>query len=317
MKHPGQVAAIAVDVSTEWPSDDYFPWLRDLCDEIGALLVFDEIVTGFRLARGGLGEYSGVTPDLAVFAKGIANGMPLAALRPRGGDARVEGALVSITYAARRSRWRPPGALRPIATSRWSRRSTRGEAAPGGLEAPRGDRPAFAAVGFDPMTAMRFEASTRAGAGRVGYLLQEWRSAPYCCGRRAQLSSTSQPKPTSMPWSPPPQLFAAPRRDRGRRGAVAAMSCGSDGRHRFPRWREARVIVDCTCIRMKTLPARGRERCLALADRAGSTALYCTLSLASVDRPGQIRRSNDLGWRWRPPPRRFWAFSINGDVEGF
>jgi len=77
------------------------------------------------------------------------------------------------------------------------------------------------------------------------------------------------------------------------------------------------VIVDCTCIRLKALPARGRERCLGLADRAGSTALYCSMSLASVDRPGQIRRSNELGLRWRPPPGCFWAFSINGDDEGF
>jgi glutamate-1-semialdehyde aminotransferase len=43
----------------------------------GALLIFDEIVTGFRLARAGAQEFFGVVPDLAVFAKGLANGMPL------------------------------------------------------------------------------------------------------------------------------------------------------------------------------------------------------------------------------------------------
>jgi glutamate-1-semialdehyde 2,1-aminomutase len=51
-----------------------------LCDELGAVLVFDEMKTGFRLARGGYQEVSGVTPDLAAFGKAMANGFPLAAL---------------------------------------------------------------------------------------------------------------------------------------------------------------------------------------------------------------------------------------------
>ncbi len=56
---------------------EFLPGLRELVDSYGALLIFDEIVTGFRLARGGAQEYFGVTPDLAVFAKGISNGVPL------------------------------------------------------------------------------------------------------------------------------------------------------------------------------------------------------------------------------------------------
>lgn len=76
---PGQVAAVAV--AGHYPDlaagADFYPALRDLCDRHGALLIFDEIVTGFRLAIGGAQEYFGVTPDLAVFAKGFANGMPL------------------------------------------------------------------------------------------------------------------------------------------------------------------------------------------------------------------------------------------------
>lgn len=51
--------------------------LRELCDKYGALLIFDEIVMGFRIALAGSQERFNVTPDLAVFAKGIANGMPL------------------------------------------------------------------------------------------------------------------------------------------------------------------------------------------------------------------------------------------------
>jgi len=55
----------------------FYPELRKLCDEKGIVLVYDEIVTGFRLALGGIQEYYGVTPDLAVFSKGMANGMPI------------------------------------------------------------------------------------------------------------------------------------------------------------------------------------------------------------------------------------------------
>ncbi len=53
--------------------------LRSLTARHGALLIFDEIVTGFRLARAGAQQYFGVTPDLAVFAKGMSNGVPLSA----------------------------------------------------------------------------------------------------------------------------------------------------------------------------------------------------------------------------------------------
>jgi glutamate-1-semialdehyde 2,1-aminomutase len=55
----------------------FYPALRELTRQHGALLIFDEIVMGFRLARAGAQEFFGVTPDLAVFAKGISNGAPL------------------------------------------------------------------------------------------------------------------------------------------------------------------------------------------------------------------------------------------------
>ncbi len=60
------------------PPPGYLEAVRDLCDENGSLLVFDEVVTGFRFSLGGAQEYFGVTPDLACFAKAMANGMPLA-----------------------------------------------------------------------------------------------------------------------------------------------------------------------------------------------------------------------------------------------
>ena len=76
---PDQVAAVVIAAS--YPDmergEEFYPALRKLTQEKGALLVYDEIVTGFRVAIGGVQEYFGVTPDLSVFAKGVANGMPL------------------------------------------------------------------------------------------------------------------------------------------------------------------------------------------------------------------------------------------------
>jgi glutamate-1-semialdehyde 2,1-aminomutase len=79
-QYPGQIAAVVVaaDYAGFEQGATFYPELRALTSEHGALLVFDEIVTGFRVAVGGVQEYFGVTPDLAVFGKGIANGMPLA-----------------------------------------------------------------------------------------------------------------------------------------------------------------------------------------------------------------------------------------------
>jgi len=57
---------------------DYNARVRELCDEFGALLVFDEVVTGFRVGLGGAAGYFGVTPDLTVFGKAVAGGYPMA-----------------------------------------------------------------------------------------------------------------------------------------------------------------------------------------------------------------------------------------------
>jgi len=79
--YPGEIAAVCVasTYSSTTEGQTFYPALRQLTEEQGSLLVYDEIVTGFRIAIGGAQEYFGVTPDLAVFAKGIANGMPLSA----------------------------------------------------------------------------------------------------------------------------------------------------------------------------------------------------------------------------------------------
>lgn len=62
------------------PDEGYLEGVRALCDEAGVVLIFDEVITGFRVAPGGAQALLGVTPDLAVFGKAIANGLPVAAI---------------------------------------------------------------------------------------------------------------------------------------------------------------------------------------------------------------------------------------------
>jgi glutamate-1-semialdehyde 2,1-aminomutase len=62
------------------PEEGFLAGLRELCDRHGVALIFDEIITGFRLDLGGAQRHYGVTPDLAVFGKAMASGMPLSAL---------------------------------------------------------------------------------------------------------------------------------------------------------------------------------------------------------------------------------------------
>ncbi|MGC8634753.1 MAG: aspartate aminotransferase family protein [Candidatus Limnocylindrales bacterium] len=65
------------------PEPGYLKLLRDLATRYGSVLIFDEVITGFRLARGGAQEYFGVLPDLTAMAKGIAGGFPVAAIGGR------------------------------------------------------------------------------------------------------------------------------------------------------------------------------------------------------------------------------------------
>ena len=75
------LAAIVIEpVIERLPSNAWIEAARAICDERGAVLVFDEMKTGFRLRTGGFQEYSGITPDLAVFGKALANGYPLSAI---------------------------------------------------------------------------------------------------------------------------------------------------------------------------------------------------------------------------------------------
>ncbi len=79
--NPEQVACVILEpVSLEPPPEGYLASVRELCTKHGSLLIFDEIITGFRLHMGGAQTLYGVTPDLATFGKAIANGWPLSVL---------------------------------------------------------------------------------------------------------------------------------------------------------------------------------------------------------------------------------------------
>jgi glutamate-1-semialdehyde 2,1-aminomutase len=72
------VEPILQNIGVVLPAPAYLAGLRELADEYGFLLIFDEVKTGFRHALGGYGEISGIAPDLVTYGKAVANGFPLA-----------------------------------------------------------------------------------------------------------------------------------------------------------------------------------------------------------------------------------------------
>jgi glutamate-1-semialdehyde 2,1-aminomutase len=89
--HPGEIACVMIEpaagnMNLILPQPGFLEGLRALCSADGALLIFDEVMTGFRVALGGMQQVSGVTPDLTAFGKVIGGGMPVGAV---GGPAEV------------------------------------------------------------------------------------------------------------------------------------------------------------------------------------------------------------------------------------
>ncbi|MDX7986661.1 glutamate-1-semialdehyde-2,1-aminomutase [Xenorhabdus sp. 12] len=87
-KYPEEIACIIVEpvagnMNCIPPLPEFLPGLRKLCDEFGALLIIDEVMTGFRVALGGAQEYYGVEPDLTSLGKIIGGGMPVGAFGGR------------------------------------------------------------------------------------------------------------------------------------------------------------------------------------------------------------------------------------------
>jgi glutamate-1-semialdehyde 2,1-aminomutase len=93
------VEPVAGNMGVVPPRPGFLDVLRELCDACGALLVFDEVITGFRVARGGAQERFGVRPDLTILGKIVGGGMPLAAFGGRA-DVMSELAPVGPVYQA-------------------------------------------------------------------------------------------------------------------------------------------------------------------------------------------------------------------------
>jgi glutamate-1-semialdehyde 2,1-aminomutase len=90
-EHGGQIALVACEpvpanMGVVPAAEGFLELLRDITASDGALLLFDEVMSGFRVARGGMVELSGITPDLVAFGKVVGGGFPLAAL---GGRAEI------------------------------------------------------------------------------------------------------------------------------------------------------------------------------------------------------------------------------------
>ena len=99
-QYQGQVAAVILEpMNVAYPKEGYLEGVKALTHEHGAVLVFDETITGFRFANGGAQELFGVTPDLATFGKGIANGYPVSAVAGRADIMRLmEEVFFSFTF---------------------------------------------------------------------------------------------------------------------------------------------------------------------------------------------------------------------------
>jgi glutamate-1-semialdehyde 2,1-aminomutase len=87
------VEPVAANMGLVIPEPGFLEGLREACDAVGALLIFDEVITGFRLGRAGAAGYFGVTADLTCLGKILGGGLPLAAL---GGSAALMGELAPL-----------------------------------------------------------------------------------------------------------------------------------------------------------------------------------------------------------------------------
>jgi glutamate-1-semialdehyde 2,1-aminomutase len=100
-EHGDEVAAVITDPAVFntgciLPEPGYLELLRELTSRHGALLIFDEVITGFRFARGGAQEFFGVIPDLTTLAKGLGGGFPVAAI---GGSEEVMSIIADGKYS--------------------------------------------------------------------------------------------------------------------------------------------------------------------------------------------------------------------------
>jgi glutamate-1-semialdehyde 2,1-aminomutase len=99
-EYKDQFAAVILEpMNVAYPENGFLEAVKELTHKNGAVLVFDETITGFRYSKGGAQEYFGVTPDLATFGKGLANGYPVSAVAGRADLMRLmEEVFFSFTF---------------------------------------------------------------------------------------------------------------------------------------------------------------------------------------------------------------------------
>ena len=120
--HPAGIACVIVEpvaanMGVIPPAPGFLQGLRSLCSEYGALLIFDEVITGFRVAYGGAAQLYGVVPDLAAYGKIVGGGMPLAAYGGRA-DAMAQVAPLGKVYQAGTLSGNPVATAAGLATLR-------------------------------------------------------------------------------------------------------------------------------------------------------------------------------------------------------
>ena len=103
-KHTGEIAAVVMEpIRNDQPSDDFLSKIKKAAQEEGIVLIVDEITAGFRICAGGSHNKLGVDPDIAVFAKGMTNGYPLAAVVGRKHIMEAaQGTFISSTFYTER-----------------------------------------------------------------------------------------------------------------------------------------------------------------------------------------------------------------------
>jgi glutamate-1-semialdehyde 2,1-aminomutase len=131
-RHAGEIAGVIMEpilcnTGVILPRPGYLEGVRDLTARLGIVLIFDEVITGFRVALGGAQARLGVTPDLATYAKAIANGFPLAAVAGRREimDLLNQGVVHGGTYNASPATAAAAAATTSTPTSGQSRRRRR------------------------------------------------------------------------------------------------------------------------------------------------------------------------------------------------
>jgi len=125
MARGSQIAAVIVEpvpanAGLYLPREGFLEVLRQQCSEYGVVLIFDEVMTGFRVARGGYQERSGITPDLTALGKVIGGGLPVGAFEVARRSWIASRPMVPSTRPARSPaiRWLWPRASR--SSVRWS-----------------------------------------------------------------------------------------------------------------------------------------------------------------------------------------------------